>query len=1553
MLALRASVQMMTSRRPTLTSRGVISWLCVTCVCLSVLPRLANCVPAINLENIGLPEVQDKPHLTQDETAESLKDTSVSSVKDDNVQTVQNVESLLSNVEKTETAETPKESEIGSENKAPLTAEENIVNQSSSTIQEDTESNAKVNIISLVPEESLKKATGEQTLKTTDTTTKTEKTEENPGETVLEILNGVIEGNLKDTSSKIQEETSSNTLKNAFKITEEISPETYTFSQDQEAPSPKTFTDASDPHKTLSAVIIPDATPLAAEGRQLASGSALTAAMMMGAPLLAGALYAGANAPDHAVDGFEHSITGGLAADGEGPEDGGWRSVLRRTADNIRDTATYMEDSVYDFFNGGPESGPDGEGHQDEQDDAIHIPEHLIQNSPYPGRMSQLHPHMNTESFLPNHMDVAGMLSQAHPPGFSFNHMPPPGMPGFPHQPPFMPGGSHPFAQMPGPPFSNPLFRESAISPEGMNNNLRRKFDIDDLSAITRDTEMTFDPSSLGFDTIRRMSAEPSSARTLNPRRRTDTLVPEEGVRRSFQTSRQTKKLSPVSSHAGNLPFLDARLRMLTEVQRQRKKHPNIVEKSIEQEKPKQEEGLDIMVAPKETDNSAKNSKIIENSFVHKQVMSFNENGFRPVKPNSVIHGESSIFKEFHEPKVVEVKSRNPDAAPAPVASRLRQEPKIAQLNPLLSSQIKRSTLESDAGKHFLSERPNAHEARSGIEEGRSHRDSNYNTNFKVFDMKYKLPGRTVEERVSFNDIEGPANLKHQNTLLSSLMRNIDRAKSKETPDEEIYNDLHQDLHNIMNKQAEEKLAHEVFEHNEIFEPTKSRDYRKHSKLTRTPSSIQDIMDKPKDTGRSAKTDHPLKPLIMNIFKEMQEKQVQENLSEGASQSTGQNIVSQTMIDKKKPIFRGKPSLPKIKVHPSSFEMVDIDNAPMNEERVKKRNLIKYYEENYGDLEEYREPDKKYPSLRTKIKSKTEHEKSKPKTYKVDERNPPPLGKFFRRNRTKEREISEAYYKTATKDEISTSDSQSRRERIRENFRPLIRRRDRRKELKRNSQEQLASGESGRSVGTKNYRSNISRQSEETRPISNRNKQILERRQQIFEDKENGVPQFRRIRPKLRRKLLVEQPSEASNGQFDYKYEDDIYEDEMEFSPTSTWIKQTTPKKKKETLSPLPNKPKLFKSFSSDVEALREFKKMQEAEKTDVNRGSVERLKAIRDELVRNFELSNERPSNERPSNDERFFNRPRVSKTDIITIDQMHESNANNHQLITMKASMKGGDEVENNKKLLRRMLEVEPSNYRRSSMSLQVPNPLPVTFVDPSGRINNPIRSYNLQVPKPLVDSVNPKFGSVENLRKHHLSPTDLYNKDKANYASWTMNAGFNYNGDSSRNNERPPQILPQESDIIVGKIPKSQRRRRFRKNLRRRLLRKYINQNRSPKVALNNKPEEEVNTLLAAPQALPLISKTPTEKFPVQEINFYSGVREVTENVEPLTAGSKEFGNDMVFGENYNGNPEAQISAPQGQSFKEGSNSIKTKRSLNQQSVADGQIWLDREMALVRAG
>lgn len=69
------------------------------------------------------------------------------------------------------------------------------------------------------------------------------------------------------------------------------------------------------------------------ESRQLVSGSALTAAMMVGAPLLAGALFAGASAPEHAVQDFEQGIAGPLQeafSDGQrgeyGSDSGGWGS---------------------------------------------------------------------------------------------------------------------------------------------------------------------------------------------------------------------------------------------------------------------------------------------------------------------------------------------------------------------------------------------------------------------------------------------------------------------------------------------------------------------------------------------------------------------------------------------------------------------------------------------------------------------------------------------------------------------------------------------------------------------------------------------------------------------------------------------------------------------------------------------------------------------------------------------------------------------------------------------------------------------------------------------------------------------------------------------------------------------------------------------------------------------------------------------------------------------------------------------------------------------------
>ncbi|KAF2362674.1 hypothetical protein FHG87_006573 [Trinorchestia longiramus] len=96
----------------------------------------------------------------------------------------------------------------------------------------------------------------------------------------------------------------------------------------------------------------------AAAPRQLGPGSPLTAAVMLGAPLLAGALYAGASAPN-APGGLRRQDTD---ATGDEPY---WQRLLQRTVGNLRDTASYVEDQVRDFFelersNERNAAGPDG-----------------------------------------------------------------------------------------------------------------------------------------------------------------------------------------------------------------------------------------------------------------------------------------------------------------------------------------------------------------------------------------------------------------------------------------------------------------------------------------------------------------------------------------------------------------------------------------------------------------------------------------------------------------------------------------------------------------------------------------------------------------------------------------------------------------------------------------------------------------------------------------------------------------------------------------------------------------------------------------------------------------------------------------------------------------------------------------------------------------------------------------------------------------------------------------------------------------------------------------
>merc|ERR1739838_751656 len=94
------------------------------------------------------------------------------------------------------------------------------------------------------------------------------------------------------------------------------------------------------------------------QGRQLLTGGSMaTAAMILGGPLIAGAIYAGATAPQE----FQQSVIQPFEDVGEmlmtepGSQETGLRSMIQRTMGDLRDTATYVEDQFYGMFQDGEE----------------------------------------------------------------------------------------------------------------------------------------------------------------------------------------------------------------------------------------------------------------------------------------------------------------------------------------------------------------------------------------------------------------------------------------------------------------------------------------------------------------------------------------------------------------------------------------------------------------------------------------------------------------------------------------------------------------------------------------------------------------------------------------------------------------------------------------------------------------------------------------------------------------------------------------------------------------------------------------------------------------------------------------------------------------------------------------------------------------------------------------------------------------------------------------------------------------------------------------------
>lgn len=438
---------------------------------------------------------------------------------------------------------------------------------------------------------------------------------------------------------------------------------------------------------------------------------------------------------------------------------------------------------------------------------------------------------------------------------------------------------------------------------------------------------------------------------------------------------------------------------------------------------------------------------------------------------------------------------------------------------------------------------------------------------------------------------------------------------------------------------------------------------------------------------------------------------------------------------------------------------------------------------------------------------------------------------------------------------------------------------------------------------------------------------------------------------------------------------------------------------------------------------------------------SIERLKALRDKISINFHLSEEDAKNPKKSTGKNLApsplssftsrdaikqnylhhsrpvvedNRRRQQEPDVITIEDFRRNNKISEAVV--EASLNSGSNIENgfssrrfmkrtqggfetNRSPLGSVIDVKPyakpiiQNFWNSDQTST-----PVTFVDPSGRVNYPVHSINLQIAKPLHKMAGPNFGSIENLQKLHLSPTDLFKKDPNNFASLILNSDIKYgNGETVKSRSQihsPSNIngLSPNTNIVTGRIPQSTMgmepwnylnsrgdMKRMRAGQRHGNRHYYPDRDQIARAAMNS-PYENLNFL----QPLKLVSDDPqianvvTDDFPGEEIDFFSGFEGKPYKSAKQTLSAESFGysNEISFGQNYRESNE--FGKVNSVSSELGSNEIKDdenvfdrhsgsieglnlpiKQNFIQNKVFDsnekreGALWLQREIALVKSG
>ena len=424
---------------------------------------------------------------------------------------------------------------------------------------------------------------------------------------------------------------------------------------------------------------------------------------------------------------------------------------------------------------------------------------------------------------------------------------------------------------------------------------------------------------------------------------------------------------------------------------------------------------------------------------------------------------------------------------------------------------------------------------------------------------------------------------------------------------------------------------------------------------------------------------------------------------------------------------------------------------------------------------------------------------------------------------------------------------------------------------------------------------------------------------------------------------------------------------------------------------------------------------------------SVEQLKFLRDKISASFQSPNEAKQNQKlarqtpeallssftlvdaiqprsqkkiKSTKETMENR---NEPDIITIDDVKRTAQESTQRLVGVSFSTGKNQ--NNNGFEKRHLQMYPeeersigrhlsgsvinvSPYSNTKLAVNRPSSFPVTFVDPSGRVNNPVHAYNLQTSRPLTNTISTHFGSIENIQKLHLSPTDLFAKDSTNFASIVMNNGITYGGvGNSRHNLGQRSAIRRndhisDPNIITGKIltkpghmpvtpTSSNRQQPTRPSVRNSPLQGNFIRD------INNMPFESLTDL----QPMKLVADDPQStssfqnSFLDRELTHNSRVESNQNNKVKRPHNTFKYNNVISFGQNYQGIGGNSKFVKPLQTSVIGLDVSKDKLTQNTKSNEmnkstdirntnvnkaqisserrNGSLWLQREIALVKSG